>query len=324
MKVPHLNSGNTFGVGIVRDNGEILANTRSIYTPEKGGIVPREAVAHHSEKAKEIVEKSLQEAKLKLADIDLISFAAGPGLLPCLRIGAVIARTLALRLDKPIMAVNHMIGHVEIGKLTAGCKDAVVLYVSGGNSLVLTFTGGRYREFGSTQDIAIGNALDMFAREAGLKHPGGPKIEQLAKKGSWISLPYVVKGCDLSFSGIVTDAIKKLKTEKLEDICFSLQETCFSMLTEVVERAVAHTDKEEVLLTGGVAANKRLQEMLSIMCKERGAKFHVVPAEYSGDNGAMIAWTGLLAYKSGQRQKIEDTEINRFWRTDQVDVTWLK
>ena len=170
-------------------------------------------------------------------------------------------------------------------------------------------------------DIAIGNAIDTFARAAKLKHPGGPKVEELAKKGKYIEMPYVVKGMDLSFTGLVTNAVNKLKTHKLEDICFSLQENCFAMLTEVVERAVAHTEKEEVLLTGGVAANKRLQEMLTIMCKERGAKFYVVPKEYSGDNGVMIAWNGLVAYNSGQRT--ENTKIKQKWRTDEVDVTWI-
>jgi len=126
---------------------------------------------------------------------------------------------------------------------------------------------------------------------------------------------------DLSFTGITTEAIKKLQKHKLEDVCYSLQETSFAMLTEVVERAVAHTDKEEVLLTGGVAANKRLQEMLEIMCKERGAKFYTVPREYSGDCGAMIAWNGLIAYKSGMRT--ENTKIRQKWRTDEVDVKWL-
>ncbi|MFQ5621615.1 MAG: KEOPS complex N(6)-L-threonylcarbamoyladenine synthase Kae1, partial [Candidatus Nanoarchaeia archaeon] len=237
--------------------------------------------------------------------------------------GATAARILAFKLGKPLVGVNHPIAHIEIGKLTTGAKDPVITYVSGGNSQLLAFTEGRYRIFGEVIDVAIGNTIDQFARQAELGHPGGPKVEKLAKKGKWVELPYVVKGMDLSFSGILTAAVDKLKKEKLEDVCFSLQETCFAMLTEVTERAMAHTDKNEVLLTGGVAANKRLQEMLEIMCRERDAKFYVVPREYSGDNGVMIGWTGLLAYKSGQRQKPEETRIDRYWRTDDVDVTWM-
>ncbi len=309
-------TAHTFGIGIV-DNENVLVNIKDIYTPKKGGIHPREAAEHHTNICNEVLRKATE----KIPNIDVISFSQGPGLPQCLRVGAVFARSLALKLNKPLVGVNHCIAHIEIGKLTTNCKDPVTLYVSGGNTQVLAFVEGRYRCFGETMDIGIGNAIDKFAREAGLGHPGGPKVEELAKNGKWVKLPYVVKGMDLSFGGIVTEAKKKLKTNKLEDVCFSIQETCFAMLTEVVERALAHTDKEEVLLTGGVAANKRLQKMLEIMCKERGAKFFVVPKEYSGDNGAMIAWNGLVAYKAGYETK--DSKINQKWRTDEVDVNWI-
>jgi len=127
---------------------------------------------------------------------------------------------------------------------------------------------------------------------------------------------------DLSFSGIVTDALAKLKGKKatLEDLCFSLQETMFAMLTEVTERALAHTGKTECLLTGGVAANRRLQQMLEIMCRERGAEFYCVPKEYAGDNAAMIAWTGILMKNAGMVTK---NEILPRQRTDDVDVRWM-
>lgn len=314
-------TAHTFGIGIVDERGNILANKRSIYEPEKGGILPREAAEHHALVAGDVLREALQEAKIKPSDIDLISFSQGPGLPQCLKVGAVVARSIALRLNIPVIGVNHCISHIEIGKVKTGAKDPVTLYVSGGNTQVLAFIEGRYRCFGETLDIAVGNCLDQFARSVGLKHPGGPKIEKLAKDGKWIEMPYVVKGMDLSFSGILTDAIKKAKNHKLEDVCFSLQETCYSMLTEVVERAVAHTDKEEVLLTGGVAASERLREMIAIMCKERGAKFFAVPREYTGDNGSMIAWTGILAYKSGSFEK--DTKIRQKWRTDDVLVKWV-
>jgi N6-L-threonylcarbamoyladenine synthase len=310
-------TAHTFGVGIVKDEN-VLANIRDMYVPKKGGIHPREAAEHHSEVCENVLRQALADAKIKLSDINMVAFSQGPGLHPCLRVGAVFARSLALRLDRPIVGVNHCIAHIEIGKMSTKLSDPVVLYVSGVNTQVIAFTEGRYRIFGETMDSGIGNVLDTFGREAGLGHPGGPKIEQLAKKGKYLKLPYVVKGMDLSFSGILSEATRKLKTEKLEDICYSLQETCFAMLMEVVERAVAHTDKTEVLLTGGVAANKRLQEMLRIMCEERGAKFAVVPSEYAGDNGAMIARTGLLV---GERT--DDTAIRPRWRTDDVDIKYL-
>jgi len=313
-------TAHTFGVGIIDDN-KILANVRDMYIPKKGGIHPREAANHHLDVAKETIIKALNTAKIELKDVDVIAFSAGPGLSPCLKVGAAIARYLALLIDVPCIPTSHCIGHIEIGKLMTGAKDPVTIYVSGGNTQVIAFTEGRYRVFGETQDQGIGNVFDHFAREAGLQHPGGPKIEALAKNGKWIEMPYVVKGMDVSFSGIMTNAIKKLKTEKLEDLCYSLQETCFAMLTETVERALAHTDKTEVLLTGGVAANSRLQEMLDIMCKERGAKLFAVPREFSGDNGCQIAVSGLMMHKAGV--KFSDTKINRFWRTDDVDIPYL-
>lgn len=316
-------TAHTFGIGIVEDN-KILANAKDVYKPKEGyGIVPMEAAKHHSAVAEDILQKALEEAKISPNDIDIIAFSAGPGLPPCLRAGARFAESLAAKLEKPLIPVNHCIAHIEIGKLAAGASDPVTLYVSGGNTQVIAFAEGRYRVFGETLDIGIGNALDQFAREAGLDFPGGPKIEQLAKYGKYIKLPYTVKGMDLSFSGIITEALRKLKKgAKMEDVCFSLQETAFAMLVEVTERAVAHTGKNEVLLTGGVAANKRLQEMLEIMCKERGAEFFAVPREYAGDCGANIAYAGLLAYNSGEKPA-KKAETNSRWRTDEVDIKWL-
>ncbi|MBU5575351.1 MAG: bifunctional N(6)-L-threonylcarbamoyladenine synthase/serine/threonine protein kinase [Nitrososphaerota archaeon] len=317
-------TAHTFGIGIVDEKGNILSNEKDVYKPKVGGIHPKECTEHHLNVANDVLKKSLETAKINLNDIDIISFSQGPGIPGVLRIGAVFSRALALKLKKPLFGVNHCIAHIEIGKLLTHSIDPVTLYVSGGNTQVIAFTEGKYRIFGETQDIGIGNALDKLARELGFEHPGGPKIEEYAKSGNYINFSYVVKGMDLSFSGILTEAKKKIKNHSINDICYSFQETCFAMLTEVTERAVAHTDKNEVLLTGGVAANKRLQEMLSIMCKERGAKFYVVPQEFAGDNGAMIAWTGMLMYKYNPHgMKIYETKINRFWRTDEVDIPWI-
>jgi glycoprotease/Kae1 family metallohydrolase len=208
--------------------------------------------------------------------------------------------------------------------LTERAKDPVTLYVSGGNTQVIAFDAGRYRVFGETIDIPIGNCIDVFAREIGLPHPGGPNVERMALEGKeYIQLPYVVKGMDLSFSGLMTEAVRRCRAgTKVNDICFSLQETAFAALVEVTERAVAHTEKKEIMLTGGVAANKRLREMLGLMAEEQGAKFFVPPKQLCGDQGAMIAWNGILAYKSGFRQDIKETEVRQRWRTDEVDITW--
>lgn len=316
-------SRNTFSIGIVNSAGKILSNVNCVYKPEKGGIVPREAMAHHVDVVKKVIEKSLKEAGVSLRDIDIFCFSAGPGMPPCLRVGSVTARTLSLKYNKPIVPVNHSVAHIEIAKLFSGFTDPMILYVSGGNTQILGKTGPRYRIFGEAIDIPIGNCFDQFAREIGIPHPGGPRIEELAKKGKWVNLPYVVKGMDTSFSGILTSAIEKYKEGvSKEDICFSLQEVCFSMLTEVSERALSHTGKKELILTGGVGANSRLQQMLRIMCEERNARFFAVPKNLASDNGAMIAWTGILSYQSGQRFDLDSTKINRFWRVDQVEAPW--
>ncbi len=311
-------TAHTFGVGIVDEKGRILANERDIYKPPLGwGIHPAEAAKHHEQVCQSVYEAALAKAGLKLDDIDFVAWSQGPGLAPCLHKGL----NFALSLGKPLVAVNHCIAHIEIGRLSSGLEDPITLYTSGANTQILGFVSGRYRCFGETMDVGIGNALDKFGRKAGLEFPAGPKIEQLANSGSYVELPYVVKGMDLSFSGIVTDALQKLKKGmKLADLCFSLQETMFAMLTEVTERALAHTGKNECLLTGGVAANKRLQQMLETMCRERGAKFHAVPRELAGDNAAMIAWTGILMHLAGMKTK---NEILPRQRTDDVDVKWV-
>ncbi|RLI22224.1 bifunctional N(6)-L-threonylcarbamoyladenine synthase/serine/threonine protein kinase [Candidatus Bathyarchaeota archaeon] len=301
------------------------------YLPEEGGIHPREAAQHHSQVAAKVIAEAFKKAGIKPKDITVIAFSQGPGLGPCLRTGATAARALATYLKVPLVGVNHCVAHIEIGKLVTKAKDPVTLYVSGGNTIVAAYEAGRYRIFGETLDIAVGNCLDVFARSAGLKQKKGlvfgAIVEKLAKKGEkLVPLPYSVKGMDLSFSGLLTAAIQLLKEgkHKLEDICYSLQETAFSMLTEVTERALAHTEKPEVLLTGGVAANKRLQEMLKVIAEEHNARFCVVPKEYALDNGAMIAWTGVLAYKHGLTIPVEKSMVKRKWRLDEVDVPWVE
>ena len=261
----------------------------------------------------------------------MVAFSQGPGLGPCLRTGATAARSLASYLNVPLIGVNHCVAHIEIGKLITGAKDPVTLYVSGGNTIVAAYDSGRYRIFGETLDIAVGNCLDVFAREAGLHQrrgiPLGAAIENIALNGkTLINLPYSVKGMDLSFSGLLTAVIRLLKTGKykLEDLCFSLQETIFSMLTEVTERALAHIEKTELLLTGGVAANKRLQTMLKTIAEEHNVHYSTVPKQYALDNGVMIAWTGLLAFEQGMITPIKTSIARLKWRLDNVDVPWVE
>jgi N6-L-threonylcarbamoyladenine synthase len=319
-------TAHTLGIGIMNDKGTVLANEKSTFTTEKGGIHPRKAAEHHHVMYQLVLERALKKAELKLKDIDLITFSQGPGLGACLRIGAVAARSLSNILKVPLIGVNHCIAHIEIGKLTSGFNDPITLYVSGANTQILALASGRYRVFGETLDIGVGNFLDSFGRAVGLGFPAGPVIDKLAKKSKkYVELPYTIKGMDFAFSGIQTklEQLSRTGKYKTEDLCFSAQETVFAELVEATERAIAHINKKEILLTGGVAANSRLQEMLKIMSKERGVKFAVVPLALAGDNGAMIAWQGLLEYVAGKKQINKATEINQHWRTDEVDVIWL-
>ena len=286
------------------------------YKPVYGGIHPREAAQHHASVMKEIISSVLTQPE----KITGIAFSQGPGLGPCLRTVATAARSLSLSLTIPLAGVNHCVAHVEIGRFATGCQDPVVLYASGANTQVIGYLNGRYRIFGETLDIGIGNALDKFARSKDLPHPGGPVIEQLAAKGRYIELPYTVKGMDLAFSGLMSAA--KDSKAPIEDVCYSFQETAFAMCVEVTERALSLAGKDEVLLVGGVGANRRLQEMLSIMCDDRGAQFYVPEHKYLGDNGAMIAYTGKLMLESGQSLPIEASQINPSFRSDEVEVTW--
>lgn len=322
-------TAHTWSVGIVDFHGNVLSLINNTFVPKKGGLHPAMVREHHLRIFMDTINKSLIQANLSIKDIDLIAFSRSPGLGPVLRIGALVARMLSQLLQVPLVGVNHCIAHIEIGRLMCKIEDPLTLYVSGGNTIVSAYESGHYQIFGETLDIAIGNMIDMFAREAGLSHPGGPKIENLASQSTnYLSLPYIVKGMDLSFSGLYTSAKNLLNSEKygqnynLKDISYSLQETSFAMLTEVTERALAHTEKSEVLLTGGVAANKRLQEMIKYVSDEHNARFEVVPLKYAGDNGAMIAWTGILRYNSGERDAIEKSCIKPKERMDNIPIPW--
>ena len=317
-------TAHTVSCGIV-DEERILSNCSSSYVPPRGGIHPREAADHHAENIVPVVEKALQDSNLSMDDVDLIAFSQGPGLGPCLRVVATAARTLSLKFSKPILGVNHPLGHVEIGRKLSNAGDPVMLYVSGGNTQVIAHLMGRYRVLGETTDIGLGNMLDKFAREIGIPFPGGPKIEEMAKKGKkLLDIPYSVKGMDTSFSGILTAALSFLnKGERVEDVCYSVQEVSFAMITEVLERALYYTNKREILLAGGVARNHRLRDMVSAMANDAGMNALLTDERYCMDNGAMIAQAGLLMYKSGTRQKIEDTGINPRFRIDEVDAPWV-
>jgi N6-L-threonylcarbamoyladenine synthase len=337
-------SANKIGVGIVKyesgsqeEDGEpsptsfqILSNPRKTYvTPPGQGFLPRETAWHHQRHVTALIQCALQEAKLKPEDIDVVCFTKGPGMGGPLRSCAIAARMFSMRFEKPLVGVNHCVGHIEMGRVVTQSRDPVVLYVSGGNTQVIAFSNGKYRIFGETIDIAVGNCFDRFARLLNLSNDPSPgyNIEQLAKSGkNLVDLPYVVKGMDMSFSGLLSHLEREVskKVHSKEDLCFSLQETVFSMLVEVTERAMAHCGQKEVMIVGGVGCNLRLQEMMRDMCTERGAKTFGMDFRYCIDNGAMIAQAGLVAFMAGETTELADTWCTQRFRTDQVDAIWRK
>ncbi|MGI0027494.1 MAG: KEOPS complex N(6)-L-threonylcarbamoyladenine synthase Kae1 [Nitrosopumilaceae archaeon] len=319
-------TAHTFSCAILEKKGKkgkILSDVRKIYRPPDGeGIHPREASRHHAENSPEVLSECLQKAGVKMTDLDIISYAAGPGLGPCLRIGAVVARSLASYYKIPIYPVNHALGHIELGKMLTGAKDPLVLLVSGGHTMILAFLSKKWRVFGETLDITLGQLLDQIGRSAGFASPCGTKIEELASKSTnYVNLPYVVKGNDVSFSGILS-ATKQIMPKGLEDACFSLQETAFAMIGEATERALSFTGKKELLIVGGVAANKRLSEILQSICKRHNCKFFVSPREYAGDCGSQISWTGLLESSTKKGAPLEETFVRQSWRLDTVEITY--
>jgi N6-L-threonylcarbamoyladenine synthase len=322
-------TAHTFGCSVVDSRGKILSDAREVYkAPEGSGIHPREASRHHMEVSPHVLKDALKSANVTMKDIDIVGYAAGPGLGPCLRVGAVMARTVAGFYKKPIVPVNHALGHIELGSTLTGASDPLVLLVSGGHTMILAFSHGRWRVFGETLDITVGQLLDQFGRALGFASPCGSRIEELASQsaGKYMLLPYIIKGNDVSFSGLLTAAIKLASVKaKLADACYSLQETAFAMLAEAVERALSFTGKKEMMIVGGVAANKRLAQMLEIACIRQGAKLFVCPIKFAGDNGAQIALTALREYQTTKMSvQIEDSTVQQSWRLDTVDVSWRR
>ena len=321
-------SANKIGIGIVTESGEILANPRRTHIPPAGsGFLPKETAEHHRVHILSLISEALAEAHVSLSQISLICYTKGPGMALPLSVGAMVARTLSLLYKIPLIGVNHCVGHIEMGRLVTKAQNPTILYVSGGNSQVIAYNDHRYRIFGETLDIAIGNCLDRFARIINISNEPAPgyNIEQLAKKGQkLIELPYVVKGMDVSFSGILSFIEGIAASHSKEDLCFSLQETAFAMLVETAERAMAHCNSNEVLIVGGVGCNLRLQQMVADMLLDRGGLLHAMDDRYCIDNGAMIAYTGLLQYMNGERMELKDCTFTQRFRTDEVYVSWRK
>ncbi|KAG2350491.1 O-sialoglycoprotein endopeptidase [Suillus weaverae] len=339
-------SANKLGAGVIKHDvdgsTEVLSNVRHTYiTPPGEGFLPRDTARHHREWALTVIKDAVAKANITMHDLDCICYTKGPGMGAPLQSVALVARTLSLLYEKPLVGVNHCVGHIEMGRQVTGARNPVVLYVSGGNTQVIAYSRQCYRIFGETLDIAVGNCLDRFARVINLSNDPSPgyNIEQEAKRGKrLVPLPYTTKGMDVSLSGILTsieaytsDRRYRAQSEPCEesediirpaDLCFSLQETVFSMLVEITERAMAHIGSREVLIVGGVGCNERLQEMMGIMAQERGGLVFATDERFCIDNGIMIAQAGLLSYRMGFQTPLAKSTCTQRFRTDEVHVAW--
>jgi len=339
-------SANKLGVGIidhppVPNPTRILSNIRHTFVSPPGeGFLPKDTAKHHRSWVVTVIKQALAKAGIRPADIDCICYTKGPGMGAPLQSVAVTARMLSLLWGKPLVGVNHCIGHIEMGREITGAQNPVVLYVSGGNTQVIAYAEQRYRIFGEALDIAVGNCLDRFARTLHISNDPAPgyNIEQLAKTGKvLLDLPYAVKGMDCSFSGILASidilaAELKANPDKKDeisgevitpaDLCFSLQETVFAMLVEITERAMAHVGSSQVLIVGGVGSNERLQNMMGLMARDRGGSVFATDERFCIDNGIMIAHAGLLAYETGFRTALEESICTQRFRTDEVHIKW--
>lgn len=319
-------TAHTFSCAIVQKKagpGRILSDVRSIYKPPDGeGIHPREASRHHAREGPQVLSRCIADAGVAPGDIGLISYAGGPGLGPCLRIGAAMARCISSFYGIPIYPVNHAIGHIELGKMLTGARDPLVLLVSGGHTMLLAFMMRQWRVFGETLDMTLGQLLDQFGRGLGFASPCGRLVEQMASKSdTYVPLPYTVKGNDVSFSGLLS-AARATASSDPNDACHSLQETAFAMICETAERALAFTGKRELMVVGGVAANRRLSEMLHDICQNQRCRLFTVPIKYAGDCGSQIAWTGILEAGVKPGCGIADTFVRQSWRLDTVDIAY--
>ncbi|MEM3236755.1 MAG: KEOPS complex N(6)-L-threonylcarbamoyladenine synthase Kae1 [Candidatus Micrarchaeaceae archaeon] len=318
-------SAHTIGVGIV-ENGRILANEKKMYRIGVAGIIPAKVASFHAKNVRSVIASAVKRAGISLSDIDGIGYTKGPGIGPCLQVGELAAKALASSLHVRIAAVNHGVAHIEIAKHEARLKDPVALYVSGGNSQILKLSKSpiaHYQVLGETFDIGIGNMLDSFARALKLNPAWGSSIALMAAGGNFVRLPYTVKGMDFSFTGLLTKAKSLIGRESPRDLCFSIQEVSFSMLTEATERALLLTNSKELCVCGGVAQSKRLKEMLSIMAKSHRIKFGYASDELNADNGAMIAYVAERMLANGYSTPLRECNVQQRYRVDQFDMGWV-
>ena len=312
---------------IVNDKREILGHTVLSQQEHKafGGVVPEIAARAHLEHIDEIIEATIKQANISFEDIDAIAAAAGPGLIGGVVVGVMAAKAIALALNKPFVAVNHLEGHALCARLSDDVQyPYLLLLVSGGHCQILIVKDvGEYERLGTTIDDAAGEAFDKVAKMLGLGYPGGPMIEKRAAVGdeTRFSLPRPLIGsqdCNLSFSGLKT-AVRKLiesyspdgilehaniPTQDVADICACFQYTATDCLVRKLKRAISifkqkYPQGKDLVVSGGVAANTYLRSKLKNLADNNGLRFAAPPIRFCTDNGVMIAWAGLERFQKG-------------------------
>ncbi|MDE1761775.1 MAG: tRNA (adenosine(37)-N6)-threonylcarbamoyltransferase complex transferase subunit TsaD [Candidatus Micrarchaeota archaeon] len=315
-------SAHTFGVGVV-GAGRVMSNEKAMFPISDKGLIPSKVAETHVKNAPTVVQAALDAAGVRLSEVEGIGYTRGPGLGPCLQVGELTAKSLAQKLAVPIAQVNHGVAHIEVTRLLTKMRDPLALYVSGGNSQILKATAEPFRHYailGETFDIGVGNMFDNFARGIGLNPAWGSTVGKMASGGNYVKLPYTVKGMDFAFTGLLTNAIKLAATERKEDLCYSIQETAFSMLCEATERAMFLTKSTELCVCGGVAQSRRLKEMLKSIANEHRIKFGACADEYNADNGAMIAVVAERMLKKGMGSMVSECGIEQRYRVDRAVI----
>ena len=329
-------SENKDGIPLILSN--IISSQENVHK-EFGGVVPELAARSHIEKIDLIVDKAIKVSGKKINDIDAIASTAGPGLIVCLSVGLSFGKTLALTLNKPFIAVNHLEGHALSPKLNSNLDyPYLLLLISGGHSQYLSVKGlGKYERLGTTIDDALGEAFDKTAKILGVEFPGGPQIEVLASKGNpdKYELPKPIfhkGGCNLSFAGLKTAILrisKNLKNDQdVYDLAASFQKTVEDILYKKTRIAFEQFEKSnkkklsKFVVAGGVAANKKIREILINLCKEKNVVPIFPSKELCGDNAAMIAMVGLEKFKLKKFSNLDHKAIPR-WQLDE-NASYMK
>ena len=321
------------GVAIVTSDKEILGEALQSQEEHKqyGGVVPEIAARAHLEHVDEIIALCLQRAGIKLQDVDAIAASAGPGLIGGVVVGVMTAKALALALNKPFVAINHLEGHALCARVANDVQfPYLLLLVSGGHCQILVVKGvGEYERLGTTIDDAVGEAFDKVAKMLNLGYPGGPIIEKMAAVGDEkrfsLPRPLINSGdCNLSFSGLKT-AVRKiiesysgdgivehaiLPKQDVADICACFQYAATDCLVQKLKSAIKYFKQnypqgQHLVVSGGVASNTYLRKALKELAAENHLEFAAPPIRFCTDNGVMVAWAGLERFRLGYTNELD-------------------